>query len=398
MTHHYTKPVALLALAILPIAPTFADIYKCTLADGTVAFQQECPAASKAEKQNIKQISNLGFDEESSATLAINDELLSNGDFETDTSGWKISGAASTLEREGTAGTTALQLNADGKEPSKIRLSQCLPTSNVGSVEASAFIKQEGSATLKDNELRIVWFTSDDCTSGGQYGARLHPTAAPGWQRLMRKIEPALGANSVMVELEHNNNGKNIEPSQALWDEVSLKVVTLETSIGGAGSHSRPLGENHILNANFDNQLKHWTSVWPLEWQEYGGESVSAGAYTRAQSDFGQKKVADALEQCVDIGQNKVFDAGISFKQDGLSSQSGQAILRLTWFQKAGCQGRQQFGADVAALKTAGWQSLKTSLTAPPGAQSLIFRLEQHVDNSGFYGAFWDNAYIIATQ
>ena len=115
-------------------------------------------------------------------------------------------------------------------------------------------------------------------------------------------------------------------------------------------------------------------------------------------SPLAKKIRGEALSQCVNIGANKSFKVGVSFKQDQLSSQQGNGLLRVAWMQNIDCSGRQQLGGSYETTTSTDWQTLGGSVTAPEGAQSALIRMYQTIDDTGMYGAFWDNAFFIATE
>ena len=398
-----SKPrLPLLCSVLLAISPAaFADIYKCIQPDGTPLFQADCPPNTvSSTKLSISEISDLGFNKNSQRNLAIGEELLTNGGFESHVDSWLVRGDAETLPKEGTAGTTALRAYSKGDVASKTRLRQCLPVTGIGKASISAFIKQEGSADLRNNELRVVSFTSDDCSTGGEYNAQLNPTAAPGWQKLSQTdLVPSLGAKSIMVEIVHINEGG--DPAEALWDEIEFTLTEVDHNTAAQpvfSQYTRPIGENHLYNSDFENGLESWQTGWPAKWNEYGGQDVSGGAHITANSNFGKKIRGEALSQCVNIGANKTFKVGVSFKQDQLSSQQGNGLLRVAWMQNIDCSGRQQLGGSYETTTSNNWQTLGGSVNAPEGAQSALIRMYQTIDNTGMYGAFWDNAFFIATE
>ena len=399
----FSKPrLSLLCSVLLTTAPAaFADIYKCIQPDGTPLFQADCPPNSVSSvKLSISEVSDLGFGNSHPRGSAVGDQLIKNGNFEAHVDGWLIRGDAETLPKEGTAGTTALRAFSKGDVASKTRLRQCIPVKGIGKASISAFVKQEGSANLRSNELRVVSFTSDDCSTGGEYNAQLNPTAAPGWQKVSKTdLVPALGAKAIMVEIVHINEGG--EPAYALWDDIEFTLTEIESgtvSKSVFSQYTRPIGENHIHNSDFENQLDNWQTGWPAEWNEYGGQEVSAGVHIKANSNFGKKIRGEALSQCVNIGANKNFKTGVSFKQDPLSSQLGNGLLRVAWMQNVDCSGRQQLGASYETTNTPNWQTLGGQVSAPEGAQSALIRMYQIIDDTGMFGAFWDNAFFIATE
>ena len=376
-----------------------ADVYKCTFSDGSVLFQAQCPEnAVTSEKQSIQTISNVGFREGEGLNMAVGDELIKNGDFESQANDWFVRGQVQILEREGVSGTSAIRLYSQGEASEETRLHQCIPAKGIASMRVTAFTKQEGSEKAKANELRVVSFTTPDCSSNGEYLAQLNPTAAPGWQKLEQgELVPSLGANSVLVEVIHINEATG--PTEALWDDVVLELTGLEAATAGQSYNSqydKPAGTNYLKNPGFESGLDDWQLDWPAEWVEYGGNNISAGVLVKSSSDYGNKVKGHAFTQCVNIGAKRSYSVGASFKKDPLSSQTGVATLRVAWLEQPECEGKQQLGGTYDSHSVADWQKLGGDLEAPEGAQSALIRGYQIIDNTGYYGGFWDDVYFKA--
>jgi hypothetical protein len=368
--------------------------------DGTTLFQEECPAnAKKSEKIDVPEVSNLGFYSEDAIALKAGDRLLNNGDFEQDLENWQVTGDSQTLEREGMAGTAALRLFADGTAQSEAKLGQCISAKGVGEVSLGAAIRRGGSADSHIDELRLISFATDDCTLRGEYNAQLNPSVTPGWQILEKtNLKPSLGAHSLLVEIVHINKGT--EASDVLWDNVELTLTQPDTSspsnADAGAQYTLPLGQNYLINGNFEATLENWNSDWPSQWMQYGGQNVSGGIIVKASSNFDEIVRKEAISQCVNLGTHKNFKVGISYKLDKLSSQSGMGSLRVAWMQDLDCSGRQQFAGSFETSDSDGWQIIGGTLSAPEGARSALVRVDQTVDGAGLYSLFWDDAFFTA--
>lgn len=376
-----------------------ADIYKCTFNDGSVLFQTQCPEnAVSAEKQAIQAISNVGFREGEGQAISVGDELIQNGDFENQANSWFVRGQVQVIEREGVSGTSAIRLFSIGEAKEETRLRQCIPSQGIASMRVAAFTKQQGSEKPLANELRVVSFPSSDCSGNGEYLAQLSPSAAPGWQKLEdSELVPSLGANSILLEIIHINEATG--PTEALWDDVLLEVAALETGPARFSyntQHDKPAGVNYLKNPSFEAGLNDWELDWPAEWVEYGGNNISAGLLVKASSDYGKKVKGNAFTQCVNIGAKRNYSVGASFKKDSLSSQSGVATLRVAWLEQPNCEGKQQLGGSFESHNVADWQMLGGETQAPEGAQSALLRAYQTIDDTGYFGGFWDDIYFKA--
>lgn len=379
--------------------PVLADIYKCTFEDGSVLFQEQCPeTAAKAEKQTVPTVSNVGFREGELRATAVGDALIVNGDFEQQANGWFVRGDAQVLEREGVSGTDAMRLFSNGEQSSETRLRQCIAADGIGGMRVSGFTKQQGAEKARANELRVVSFVTADCSGSGEYLAQLNPSAAPGWQKLDKTdLVPSLGANSILVEIVHINEATG--PTEALWDDVVLELTSLEQNSGGTAYNSqldKPAGVNYLKNPGFEAGTNDWQLDWPAEWVEYGGDNISAGLLVKSSSDYGNKVKGNAFTQCVNIGAKRSYSVGASFKKDPLSSQSGVSTLRVAWLEHPECEGKQQLGGSFDTNTVSDWQKLGGDVEAPEGSQSALIRAYQTIDDTGYYGGFWDDVYLKA--
>ncbi|MDZ7924260.1 MAG: hypothetical protein U5M23_09380 [Marinagarivorans sp.] len=393
-------PSLLIAMPMLLAPLAFADIYKCSFSDGSSRFEQQCPKNTlRSEKLELKDASNIGFGQKDSQHPSIGDLLLPNGDFENTLASWQvITGEPNTLEKEGIAGSYALQLQGKDASVAPIRLRQCLPTQDIGEISVSAFVKQESIDAPQESELRVVWFTNKTCSDSGQHAAMFKPTAAPSWQKLEhKKLVPALGAQALMVEIAFEGSNKH----QVLWDDIDITLTAASRAAATTAidpKYTLAIGQNHFQNADFNNNTNGWTSGWPVEWGAYAGQGITAGVRVLASSDFGKRIKGDALSQCINFGNNQHFTLSADVKHDPISSQKGRASLMVYWLELPDCQGRQQVGPEVTSRQVEGWQTLSNNISAPANAQSVMVKAYQVVDGTGLYGAFWDNFSFTASS
>lgn len=397
-TRHY-----ILALALVLPQFSAAAVYKCSMPEGNVLFQEECPKnALSAQKQNIRKPSNLGFRQQTSQPLTAGSEIIANGDFERTIEGWEIiQGTAQALPKLGISGSTGLLLSGENSQVQTHLVRQCLPINGITEVNIRAFVNQEGTNT-RSSELRVVSFTSEDCTTGGKYSAKLNPSLALGWQTLQANgLKPVLGAKSIMVEIAYIAPDAEAETSRVIWDDIEFTAVTVGNQLIGQGAYSKftqPLGANYVTNASFDRDLDNWRQTWPAQWVEYGGKGLSGGVLVTASSDFGQKIQGKALSQCINIGNHTQFEASAAFKKDSLSSQKGQGELRITWHQLTDCKGLQIQAGESQSQDGEQWQKLATSIENTSGAQSVTLSLIQTIYGAGTYSVFWDDIALKAVQ
>ncbi|WP_053980750.1 hypothetical protein [Marinagarivorans algicola] len=394
--------VALVISLASAINISYADIYKCVLPDGQILFQTRCPLnALSANKQTLRAISPIGFAPYTAQTLSVGKQVIINGDFEQGATAWvTMKGSMDIQPKEGIASTNALVLKADGSTDNEHLVRQCLPVQGMTRARIDAFVKKEGG-TADTSELRVVSFTSNDCTSGGQYSAKLTPTEISGWQKLSHEnIKPTLGAQSIMVEIKHLDK-TNSEATSALWDHITLTVTALDNTASNLSAetlNTPPLGVNYLSNPSLDQHLAGWNLAWPGQWVEYGGQSLSGGALITANSNVSHTLQGEALNQCVNIGTHTHFEARAAFKKDALSSQRGYGELRIVWHQEVNCQGLQRVAGSTKSSDSAHWQQLQVSVNNTLKARSATISLTQAILGVGVYAAFWDDISFKATQ
>jgi len=154
-------------------------------------------------------------------------QLVTNGQFDTSTTGWTASfGAAisrSPSDSAGSAQSGSLDLALAGADPTlsvEAAASECAPAAGgtTYSMAAQAFVSL-GSSSV--GAVEVWFFASTDC-SGALAGRSTMPTSATnGWQALKGTAQAPTGAHSASIRLELI---KPIGPTagEALFDAVSV--------------------------------------------------------------------------------------------------------------------------------------------------------------------------------
>ena len=165
-----------------------------------------------------------------------------------------------------------------------------------------------------------------------------------------------------------------------------------------SGSLMTSLGENSVVNGDFDLSVDSWrlSEGWPVAWS---GAEGNGSVRVTAISESGSKG-RDVFSQCMSVSGNQALELGGSFKKDNRSTQSGGGRIRVSWYEQLDCVGGGKIDKNwVSSQDKLGWQQLRTGvLTAPPKAQSGRVSIIQSVDGSGEFIAHWDNLYLKATQ
>jgi hypothetical protein len=247
------------------------------------------------------------------------------------------------------------------------------------------------------NRLRVIWYESRDCTSGGQYGTYVEPRDVTGWQRLSREnITPALSANAARVEIMQNGRYSNL--ARGYWDNVFLVATEVSTAVADKPGYSLPPDFDFIENGDFRRDLSAWRTGWKSEWVGYTGHSHSGAIKVNASSSKGSIG-RGAFSQCVNFGASGHFVMGASFKRGDTSTQKGSGRLRVTWYEQGDCRGRAKTDRHIDPDDSSGWQTLRLdNLQAAPGAISAKVEIIQSILGPGDFSAYWDDVYFMTSR
>lgn len=344
----------------------------------------------------------------------VGDNLLKNSHFTNEFSFWRAHEDTKWMPQGGPDQSGSLRINA--KRPPEdpyvheTEVSQCVPIGDGVVFKMGARFKHEGIPQKNHaSRVNVVWYESLNCTTGGQWGGYAEPKLVYGWQRIESKnLQPALNARAAKIEIVQSGRGSvdTSNPSKitkAHWDDVYLTVTKLadKNKPGPVvnNEHTLPLNQNHIVNGSFDKDVSGWKKgYWDNQWIGSEGDGKPGAINVRAISTRGGMGTG-AFTQCVNIGANKRFKAGASFKKDSESTQEGGARLRVTWYEKENCGGRGKTSgnhADSEKNKT-GWQKLVINkLHAPKNSTSVLIDVIHSIEDSGESSAFWDDIYFVA--
>lgn len=276
---------------------------------------------------------------------------------------------------------------------------QCVPLGKALDFSFGASFRQEGEPLQQlANRLFVYWYESLDCTTGGQFGNYVEPKKLTGWQNLSGSvIQPTLGAKAASIELVQDTRYSNL--ALAYWDDVFFKPVGTQSQQRQAECQpKRPVkrGANLLVNGDFRWDLSPWVMGWTSEWVGYEG-GVYPGAIRVSASSTEGGFSQSAFSQCVNMGGAKQFVLRASFKNDGFSTQTGSARLRIAWSQYENCRGRGKIGESVEPTEKPGWQRLAIkNLKRPPDAASATIEAIQAVSGPGEFSAFWDDVSFVA--
>lgn len=388
-----------------------ANTYKCLDEQGRVFYQQNpCDTVdaqpyrvdgftkpTPADKQQAPQSTEVRQIPTAQNMNALGSNLLRNPDFEQQLSHWYTVSDANWLPDRGENGSGVLLIQArkppEDKYIHETVVAQCVPIGEGVEFTLGGSFRHEGSP-IKDyaNRLRVYWFESPDCTTGGQYGTYVEPKRVSGWQTIaQQKIKPTLHAKSARVEIMQNGRFSN--GGKGYWDNVHLVVTNISNQQAPSAGYRLPADFDFIENGGFNKDLSAWRS-WYSSWTGTEGHRYP-GALKVTLTSTGGGMGTGVSQQCVNYGANKHFEAGASFRHSESNLQSGTGRFRITWYELTDCHGRNKAGLSSQPDNSEGWQRLKiTNLVAPDGTNSALIELIQAIDGNGAYTAYWDDVYF----
>ncbi len=354
----------------------------------------------------------LGKADNSDSELIASDNLLNNGQFERSLEGWAFEdntfwSSNAGMEEGGALIINAPEIDSESRAIYSKSVRQCIAIRNGAEFGLAANFNypNELPARASVNRLHLIWFDSDNCSRGGQYGGYMEPSLETiGWQRLeKRDLTPALGAKSAQIKLEQRQDGNNSAP--AVWDNVAFFQTAYNTpkpdsSIDRA-DYDRPLGENYIQNASFDRGIEAWSPKRSrrLDWRIVDSEKhqgvMSATIANKRDSSMG----TGSFRQCINIGTRQRYELGAMVKVSPESRQRGGGRLRATWYEEPDCKGRYRsakYHADVDPDVT-DWQTLHIDKLVPrQAAKSVSVGIVHSIKGQGEHTLFWDDFYFRA--
>ena len=346
-------------------------------------------------------------------TALLGKNLLKNSSFENEVLDWHVPLGVSWSGNEGVNNTGTIVIQADIPPEDgfihETKMWQCvlLPKAEMFQLKGEFKTEQVLSGKYAEkapfaNRVHVTWYESKDCTSGGQYGGAIQPKNIDGWQSLKNgRLQPAFKAIAAKITIVQR--GSYARGYKGYWDNVSFAVNEVFQSSSQVVSKPDPrytlmLNENYIRNGEFDSGVDVWRAR-RAEWSTVGNRA-SGSAMVKFNSEKGSFGTG-AMNQCVNIGENSIFDFGASVKQDEASTQSGGGRIRVGWNEKENCTGRVKSDVHWADIdkERKGWQTLEVrGLIAPSGTQSVNIELIQSIAGPGEYSVFWDDVYFKAVK
>lgn len=394
---------------------SYAEIFQCTDQSGKTIFKdKECnsdevlqnktDAVSTMEKMNV---SPAYVDNAQS----LGKNLLKNPGFEDKLVDWIMPRGASWSDNKGasTSGGLIIQseIPPEDEYVHETTASQCVVLGSGTKFQLKAQFKAEKvfrdkyADTAKfANRVNVIWYESLDCTTGGQFGWFVEPENTYGWQTLSsRELDPAFHAKAAQITIVQK--GRYSIGYKGYWDNISFAATEVSDQLNDKveqphSKYTLAPNKNYVKNGGFTYDLAGWRG-WKAKWSYYGNRLPGSAKVT-----FESKKTygAGALDQCVNIGKNTLFELGASVKKDKKSTQSGGVRIRVSWNEKENCKGRIKGDNKVADIKdVVGWQQLEVNnLIAPVGTHSAHIELIQSIAGPGRFSVYWDDVYFKAIK
>jgi hypothetical protein len=250
------------------------------------------------------------------------------------------------------------------------------------------------------NRVNVIWYETENCTSGGQFGGWIEAKNKNGWQELIQThLVPAFGAKAAKIVVVQN--ALYARGIRAYWDDIAFYVSEIDNQ-----NHiddkieptdTQPMYENYVKNASFNQDLSSW-HTYKTKWSILGRNEPGS-----AMVSFDSQKGAygtGALSQCINIGENVKFEYGASVMKDFSSTQTGGARIRVSWNSKRNCTGRSKTDTKHADLEVSeGWQHLVVkNLLVPDATKSVRIEIIQSIAGPGVFSLNWDDVYFKAVR
>lgn len=393
---------------------THAEVFECVDAAGRTVYRD---AQCKADEELKQEIDILALEKKTNvSTPQIDDSgplgknLLKNPSFENKLVDWQVPLGAVWSSNQGVHNSGGLIIQAeippDDQYIHETTVEQCVPLGPGEKFQLRGKFKAERILTGEyaekariANRANVIWYETADCTRGGQYGWFIEPENIPGWQDLRSgSLKPAFQARAAKITVVQQ--GRYAKGYKGYWDDISFYASEVfeqssKTFKKADPEYTLALNQNYVNNGDFKRNLDGWHG-WKAKWSVRGDQSTGSAkvTFTSNKGSMG----AGALDQCVNIGENTIFDFGASVKKDQASTQDGGGRIRVSWNDKENCSGRSKTDTNWTDVKDVyGWQALEINdLLAPPGTHSAHLELIQSIKGSGRFSMYWDDVYFKA--
>lgn len=391
-----------------------AGVFECVDEAGRTVYRDAQCEAGEVLKQEIDIIALENKTNVSKVRVQdsgpLGKNLLKNPSFENRLIDWKAPLGAAWSSNQGVQGSGGLIIQAeippDDKYIHETTIEQCVPLGPGEKFQLKAKFKSETRLYGKyaknvgiANRANVIWYETTDCSSGGQYGGYIEAENIPGWQDLRgASLMPAFQARAAKITIVQN--GRHARGYKGYWDDISFFASEVFEQSSKKlnkpdSEHTLASNQNYVINSGFNSNLEGW-HAWRAKWSARGNQSTGSAKVTFTSKKGGLG--AGALDQCVNIGENTIFDFGARVKIDPASTQQGGGRIRVSWNDKENCSGRSKTDTHWDDVRDVdGWQTLEINdLVAPQGTHSAHLELIQTIKGPGRFSMYWDDVYFKA--
>lgn len=402
------KNLFVIILIVFYAQQAYAGIYQCVDDKGKIIFKDsKCAANENLIKKTDSKSAVSFYEPKIQMGNLLGTNLVKNSNFDNKLLDWRVPLGVVWTSNGGKNGSGSLIVHAS-KPPEdryihETTTSQCVLLVEGSKFEVSADVRLQGLPKKNTaNRLNIIWYETTNCSTGGQWGSYLQPKPIPGWQNLVRgNLTPALGTKAVKITIVQN--GRYSDNGKAYWDNIRFypseifkqSLSEYNDNNGSNKKYTLEPGKNYLKNGDFKQNISVWRIGWKTEWSYAQGDVFPGAAKVIAYSHSGSRG-KHAMLQCVNLGTNRKFILGASFKNGDTSSQLGGGRLRINWHEGLNCSGRSKADTHwVDPEYIGGWQQLRiTDLLAPAKSQSASIEIIQSVRGMGRFVAYWDDIYL----
>lgn len=326
------------------------------------------------------------------AAPACAQNLVVNGDFDTDVSGWTPSpfNRWDEADHEEAPDSGSLLIRNNFLNPqASIGVSQCVAVTPGTPYDVGAsFLIPSGQGSTGAAYLAIVWNSSPDCNGiTATTGTVTEEVTDLGvWQErsLRHLVAPAGSAGAKII----------------LWVFKANENDALSVHADGVFLLSAVSKPNLLANPAFATNLNGWqpSGVFTTAWE--GGFGIGAPGSARCTATGAAPVGSICLSQCLSVQAGKVYDFGASFARSVSSTVSGTAGASLSWFTSPDCSFLpiasvaideippvEGFDRDFTNVS-------KVGVSAPAGASSARLLLTQTLPGAGLFELLWDDAFL----
>ena len=156
--------------------------------------------------------------------------------------------------------------------------------------------------------------------------------------------------------------------------------------------YAAQLGENLVVNGDFESELQNWDVDTALTWKSGNGSNETGALFMNASYKAKGRIIYQAsAETCINIENAQLFLFSANFRYAELPLEAHGHRANLVWYNEENCHGGGQYGGYMEPDLNTDWQYLtKNNIKPSLNAKSVALRLVQHQKSSAISPSAWD--------